>query len=434
MAFLRLGDEDIRLLKEMLPMMQRHVDGIVAAFYKHLLGFSEARAFFPDERTLNHVKSTQREYLLDLCRGNFDNAYVERRLQIGVVHERIGLVPKWYIGSYCNFLGLILPLIVRRHWWRPAKCVRCFMAFIKIMNFDEQMAMDTYIGSVIEKLRSLGVQVRDAAGALAAAVGEISASSSKFAANATETSVSIVQTTTTMEEVRQTVELASEKAREVADGATRAAEQSDNGRKATTGSTEGMSRIRQQMASIAESMLQLSDQSRAIGQIIASVDDLAQQSKLLAVNAAIEAVKAGEHGTGFAVVAEEVKALAVQSKQATARIRAILGDIQKATSAAVMATEQGTHAVENGMVQSAHAGSAIDALAGSITRAADAATQIAASAQQQLIGVDQVTDAMKGIKLANAQNVESARQLESAAQRLQDLGQKLKVLVEGFHA
>jgi methyl-accepting chemotaxis protein len=178
----------------------------------------------------------------------------------------------------------------------------------------------------------------------------------------------------------------------------------------------------------------LSDQSRAIGQIIASVDDLAQQSKLLAVNAAIEAAKAGEHGTGFAVVAEEVKALAAQSKQATARIRAILGDVQKATSAAVMATEQGSHAVENGMAQSQHAGSAIDALAGSITNAADAASQIAASAKQQLTGVDQVADAMKGIKLASTQNVESARQLESAAQRLQDLGQKLKLLTEQFQA
>jgi methyl-accepting chemotaxis protein len=434
LAFLRLGNEDIRLLRGMLPMMQRRVDGIVAKFYEHLLEFGDARAFFPDQQTLEHVKSTQREYLLDLCRGNFDDAYVDKRLQIGVVHERIGLVPKWYIGSYCNFLGLIVPMIVSRFWWRPGKCVRCIMAFIKIMNFDEQLAMDTYIGSVVAKLRGFGVQVREAAQMLAAAVGEISASSSQFAANATETSVSIVQTTTTMEEVRQTAELASEKARDVADGATKAAEQSDIGRKATAESADGIARIKQQMASIAESMVQLSDQSRAIGQIIASVDDLAQQSKLLAVNAAIEAAKAGEQGAGFAVVAEEVKTLAAQSKQATARIRAILGDIQKATSAAVMATEQGSHAVENGMAQSQHAGSAIDGLAASITIAADAATQIAASAKQQLTGVDQVADAMKGIKLASAQNVESARQLESATQRLQGLGQKLKLLTEQFQA
>src|SRR4028119_1286641 len=107
-----------------------------------------------------------------------------------------------------------------------------------------------------------------------------------------------------------------------------------------------MQRIREQMEAIGESMMRLSEQSQAIGAIIATVDDLAQQSNLLAVNAAIEAAKAGEQGKGFAVVAQEVKSLADQSKQATTQVRTILNDIQKATGAAVMATEQGSKAVE----------------------------------------------------------------------------------------
>ncbi len=114
-----------------------------------------------------------------------------------------------------------------------------------------------------------------------------------------------------------------------------------------------MKRIQTHMDSIAASIVRLSDQSQAIGEIIASVNDLAEQSNLLAVNAAIEAAKAGEQGKGFAVVAQEVRSLAEQSKQATAQVRNILGDIQKATSAAVMATEQGSKAVEAGVKQSA---------------------------------------------------------------------------------
>ena len=97
-------------------------------------------------------------------------------------------------------------------------------------------------------------------------------------------------------------------------------------------------RIREQMEAIAESMVRLSEQGQAIGQIIATVEDLAAQSNLLAVNASIEAAKAGEHGKGFGVVAQEVKSLAEQSKQATNQVRTILSDIQKATTAAVMAT------------------------------------------------------------------------------------------------
>src|SRR3970282_14023 len=170
----------------------------------------------------------------------------------------------------------------------------------------------------------------------------------------------------------------------------------------------------------------LSEQSQTIGQIMASVEDLAAQSNLLAVNASIEAAKAGEHGKGFAVVAQEVKSLAEQSKQATAQVRAILNDIQKATSAAVMATEQGSKAVASGVKQSADAGESTGLLRDTMAEAAQAATQIAASSQQQLVGMDQVALAMENIKQATTQNVTSTKQTEVAAQNLHELGQKLK--------
>jgi methyl-accepting chemotaxis protein len=175
--------------------------------------------------------------------------------------------------------------------------------------------------------------------------------------------------------------------------------------------------------------MQLSEQGQTIGEIIATVNDLAEQSNLLAVNAAIEAAKAGEQGKGFAVVAQEVKSLAAQSKQATAQVHAILGDVRKATSAAVMATEQGSQTVETGVKLSGEVGAAIRTLADSIEEAAQAATQIAVSAQQQLVAMDQVALAMQNINQASMQNVASAKQTDCAAQNLHELGQKLKQLV-----
>jgi len=177
---------------------------------------------------------------------------------------------------------------------------------------------------------------------------------------------------------------------------------------------------------------QSSEQTQAISEIIATVNDLADQSNLLAVNAAIEAAKAGEHGKGFAVVAQEVRNLAEQSKQATAQVRTILTDIQKATGAAVMATEQGTKAVDAGVKQSTEAGESIRSLSRSIAEAAQAATQIAASSQQQLAGIDQVGSAMENIKQASAQNVTGTKEAETAAHNLYELGQKLKRLVEQY--
>jgi hypothetical protein len=179
----------------------------------------------------------------------------------------------------------------------------------------------------------------------------------------------VSETTTTVEEVKQTAQMASDKARHVSDTAQKTVQISLGGRRSVEESIEAMHRIQEQMESIAQSIVRLSEQGQAIGEIIATVNDLAEQSNLLAVNAAVEAAKAGEQGKGFVVLAQEVKSLAGQSKQATAQVRSILGDIQKATGAAVMAAEQGSKAVETGMTLSAQVRETIVALADSIEEA-----------------------------------------------------------------
>lgn len=283
-------------------------------------------------------------------------------------------------------------------------------------------------GDLRQQLRELA----EGASVLSAAVSEIVTSSSQLAASATQSAAAVSETTTTVEEVRQTAQLASQKARQVSESAQKVVQISEGGRKSTQDVEAGMARIRRQMEAIAASMVQLSEQSQAVGQIIATVEDISTQSNLLAVNAAIEAAKAGEHGRGFGVVAQEVKSLAEQSRQATAQVRGILGDIQKATAAAVMATEEGGKVVDAGTRQTETAGSAIQALGASVNDAAQAALQIAASSQQQLVGVDQVAGAMESIRQASAQNVSSATQLEATARSLNELGQRIKQMAERY--
>lgn len=303
---------------------------------------------------------------------------------------------------------------------------------VKVLPQSDKDVLGQAFASMVDNLQRLTSDLNQGVSVLSASASEISTSTSQLAASASETATAVGETTTTVEEVRQTAEISSQKARAVSDTAQRVAQISQSGRKATQDTVEGMSRIRDQMTSIAESMVRLSEQSQAIGQIVATVEDLAAQSNLLAVNAAIEAAKAGEHGKGFTVVAQEVKSLAEQSKQATGQVRTILNEIQKATSAAVLATEQGSKAVEAGVQQSAQAGQSIQTLAASVAEAAQAAAQIAASSQQQLVGVDQVASAMESIKQASTQNVDSAKQLESAAHDLKQLGDKLRLVIERF--
>ncbi len=286
--------------------------------------------------------------------------------------------------------------------------------------------------TMVDNLRRSTAELSEGVNVLASSASEILAATSQVASGAAETGTAIAQTTSTVEEVKQTALVSSQKAKYVSDSAQKAAQVAQTGRKSVEASIDGMKRIQTQMESIAESVVKLSEQSQAIGEIIASVNDLAEQSNLLSVNAAIEAAKAGEQGKGFAVVAQEIKNLAEQSKQATSQVRTILNDIQKATTTAVLATEQGSKAVEMGVKQSADAGESIRLLADSITEAAQAATQIAASNQQQLVGTEQVGLAMENIKQASAQNLAGTKQAEVAAHGLHELGQKLKKLIEQY--
>jgi methyl-accepting chemotaxis protein len=303
---------------------------------------------------------------------------------------------------------------------------------VEVQPRSDEDSLGKAFASMVENMSSATSQIKSAVEVLSSAVSNIMASVSDSASGATETATAVTETTTTVEEVRQTSHIANQKAKNVAESAQKSAQISTMGRKSTEETIQGMKRIREQMDLIADSMVRLSEKSQSIVEIIATVDDLAQQSNLLAVNASIEAAKAGELGRGFAVVAQEVKSMSDQSKHATAQVRKILGEIQQATSSAAMATELGSRAVDAAVTQSNQAGEAISTLASSVAESANAAAQIAVSSQQQLAGVDQVATAMLGIKDATAQNLIAIRRVEEATLTLQELGGTLKVLTKRY--
>jgi methyl-accepting chemotaxis protein len=288
--------------------------------------------------------------------------------------------------------------------------------------------MGNVLAKLVQNIREITQQIQNGVSLLSSTTSEILAATAQVAAGATQTASAVTETAATVEQVKQTSLVASQKAKNVSENAQVTAQVSRTGEQSVEEAISRMERIREQMESIADSVIKLGEQSRAIGEIITSVNDLADQSNLLAVNAAIEAANAGDHGKGFAVVAQEVKNLAEQSKQATAQVRTILSDIQKATNVAVMVTEQGTKAVEAGVAQSVEAGGSIRLLAKSMAEAAQAVAQIAASSQQQALGMDQVVVAVESIKEASNQNVTSMNQVEKGMQHLLELGHRLQQL------
>jgi methyl-accepting chemotaxis protein len=277
--------------------------------------------------------------------------------------------------------------------------------------------------------RSITAPLKETTGVLASSAAEILAATTQQAAGARETSAAVVQTSATVDEVSQTADHAAERARAVADSAQRAAEIGKAGRRAVEESVAAMSGVKEQVESIADSILALAEQAQAIGDIISTVNEIAEQTNLLALNAAVEAARAGEQGRGFAVVAGEVRSLAGRSKQATVQVSQILSDIQRATGTAVMTTERGTQHVAAGVRQVTEAGETIRTLADAISESAQAAAQIVASAGQQAIGMTQIRQAMSNIQEATHQTLASTRQAEQAAADLNRIGAHLSAMV-----
>jgi len=259
--------------------------------------------------------------------------------------------------------------------------------------------------------RAVSGPLRETTGVLASSAAEILAATTQQASGARESSAAVSETVTTVDEVTRTADQSTEQARGMADAGQRALDESG----------AAMTVLQDQVESIAESIVALAEQAQSVGDIIATVTDMADQTNLLALNAAVEAARAGEHGRGFAVVAAEVKALAEQSKKATVEVRRILGEIQRATGAAVMTAEQGTKQV-------ALAGRQVADVVG---EAARVGAQIVAAAGQQAAGMEQIREAMASIDQATQQNLSSTRQAEEAARALSDQAGRLVALAGG---
>ncbi|MBE7373910.1 methyl-accepting chemotaxis protein [Pseudomonas sp. AL-54] len=339
-------------------------------------------------------------------------------------------------------LGALLAWLLSRHIAKPLAALTRLAEQIGRGEIPQSVATSKRqdeVGSLAQAfadmshyLRDMVQEIDEGISVLASSSEEILAATSQSASSTQETATAVSEIVTTVEEVKQTAMLASDKSKTVTESAERTRQVAQGGFQAVDEALKGMQQIREQMQAVAESIMRLGDQTQAIGEIVATVGDLAEQSNLLGVNASIEAVKAGEAGKGFSVVAQEVKALADQSKQATAQVRGILGDIQKATTKAILLAEQGSKAVEIGYERARVSGESIRTLSVSIEESSDVAQQIAATSQQQMVGMDQIASAMEYINQASQDNVAGTRQVDLAARNLHEVGLKLKALTSRF--
>lgn len=228
------------------------------------------------------------------------------------------------------------------------------------------------------------------------------------ASAASEQEAAVTETMSTLEEITATTGQTIQKSNALGEVSTRTREEGQRGQEVLRQAVDAMALVRQKVGTIAEMNLALSEQTKQIGEITQVVSKLAQESKMLALNASIEAAKAGEVGKGFAVVATAVRSLAEQSEEATIQVQKILGDIRNATDRAVMATEEGAKQVDLGVRLVEQSGETIAILNDVIREAETASLQIVGAVRQEGAAIEQIAMAMSDIRKATAQFVNAS--------------------------
>lgn len=295
------------------------------------------------------------------------------------------------------------------------------------------------VGELAASLRTLTTglhgtlaELREASAKLEQSAMDILGNATRQAAMASQQAAAINETSTTASEIAQTSKQATEHADSVIQMTQRSDDLSHEGLQVVEEAVKAAAALGDQVKRIAATMTDLSERTLQVGEIIASVKDLAEQSNLLALNASIEASKAGEHGRGFAVVAMEMRNLAEQSKAAAGQIRAILSEIQKGARDAADATEEGAKRATAATGLSRSAGEAIEGLAMVIRESALAARQIANNTRQQTIGVDQIVSAIAELSQAINESAEGTRSIEGGTATLTELSKRLSSAVARY--
>jgi len=388
------------------------------------------------------VQASARE--LDAALGRVD-ASIDRLVQIGqnrvdeIAVDARGLI---LVGmAVAALLAVLVSFLVRRAIARPLEGLMAFAQRIGRGELagtpareggDEFGRLGATLNAMVEGLRDIARQSRDATQQLDAATAEIRASTQEQAASVEEQLAAVQETAATVDEITHSGTQIGKRAQEVIAAAQATVRTSDNGLRAVEETVRAMDAIREQAERVAENIIALSEKTQAIGEITATVNDISERSHLLALNAAIEAAAAGEAGRSFSVVAAELKSLADQAKEATAQVRANLGDIQRGINASVMLTEEAVKRAAAGRERTAQSQETIREITARVQEAVQTFQQIVASTNQQQLGIEQVMGALTNIRQASQQTASGTRQLEQAAGNMAGLSQGLVRLADRY--
>ena len=470
-AFMRLDPKTRERVKSLSEIVKRELPLALDRFYDEVRATPAVRKFFSSDAHIEGAKKAQLGHWSAISSGNVDENYYASVRRIGEAHARIGLEPRWYIGGYALIAEHLIKEIVSERW--PRKLIgrsskqegedfgAALAALMKAIFLDMDIAISVYLDAAEEArlkgeaealdreralvANSIGLglaklaqknlthrmsealpdvyrtlqndfntsiaqleaalkSVDATAGNVLSGMQEIAAASGDLSHRTEQQAASLEETAAALNEITATV-------RKTAEGARQA--------HGTIGTALGdAAQSGDVVRRTVDAMGRISTSSQQISQIIGVIDEIAFQTNLLALNAGVEAARAGDAGKGFAVVAAEVRALAQRSAEAAREIKALI-----ATSAAQ---------VGDGVALVAETGKALERIAGQVTTINSVIAEIAPSAGEQAVGLQEVNSAINHMDVITQQNAAMAEEATAASQSLVQESERLAELIAAF--
>ena len=301
------------------------------------------------------------------------------------------------------------------------------------MRFEENRSgIYEAMRQMVYQLRLVMEKVNSSAGEVSAASIQLHATSKNMSAGTEEVACQVATVSTSGEEMAATSQDIASNCNAAADNSRHASELATSGAAIVQQTVEGMQRIAGRVKETARQVEGLGVRSDEIGAIIGTIEDIADQTNLLALNAAIEAARAGEQGRGFAVVADEVRALAERTTRATKEIAGMIKAIQQETRQAVASMEEGVHEVEAGTTEAARSGSALQQILDQINEVTGQINQIATAAEEQSCTSREISNNVHQITDIIQETAQSTQETTAASNILSRLATDLEQMVRKF--